>query len=207
LRDQTCPSQVIGGNVFDKYHSSNPVARLLVRNFLRTMTRMLAPLPVKHILDIGCGEGYVLNALCQQLKPERAEGIDVAPEVVNQARQAYPQVPFSVASVYQLPYQAKSMDLVVMSEVLEHLEDPQRALKEVRRVASRFCLFSVPHEPVWRISNVIRLKYLRDMGNTPGHLQHFSTKTFLAALREQFDVRQIRTPFPWLMALCERQDS
>ena len=44
LRDQTCPSQVIGGNVFDKYHSSNPVARLLVRNFLRTMTRMLAPL-------------------------------------------------------------------------------------------------------------------------------------------------------------------
>lgn len=207
MRDQTWPSPVIGGNVFDKYHSSNPVARLLVRNFMETMTRMLEPLPVKHILDIGCGEGYVLDTLSQRLKPDKAEGIDVVPDVVCQARRTYPHVPFSVASAYHLPYAAKSIDLVVMSEVLEHLDDPKRALKEVGRVTSRFCLFSVPHEPVWRMLNMMRLQYLGEMGNTPGHLQHYSTKTFLAALCEQFHVRQFNKPFPWLMALCERRNA
>jgi SAM-dependent methyltransferase len=206
MRAQAYPNHIIGGNVFDKYHSSNPVAGLLVRNFLHTMLGMLAPLPIKHLLDIGCGDGYVLNVLREQLKPEKAEGVDVVPEVVRQARQAYPNVLVSIASVYQLPYPAQSIDLVVMSEVLEHLDDPSKALKEVRRIASRYCLFSVPREPVWRIVNVMRLKYLGDLGNTPGHLQHFSAGTFLALLREQFHVRQLATPFPWLMALCERRD-
>ncbi|ALA58216.1 class I SAM-dependent methyltransferase [Nitrospira moscoviensis] len=206
MRAQAYPNHIIGGNVFDKYHSSNPVAGLLVRNFLHTMLGMLAPLPIKHVLDIGCGEGYVLNLLCRQLKPEKAEGVDVVLDVVSRARHEHPHLAFSVASVYELPYATKCADLIVMSEVLEHLDDPAKALTEVRRVAARFCLFSVPHEPLWRILNVMRLTYLRDMGNTPGHVQHFSSRTFLAALREQFHVRQLAMPFPWLMALCERRD-
>ena len=59
-----------------------------------------------------------------------------------------------------------------------------------------------PREPLWRVLNLIRGRYPRDLGNTPGHLQHWSTPAFLALLQEHVEVIELCTPLPWTMALC-----
>ncbi len=68
-------------------------------------------------------------------------------------------------------------------EVLEHVPDPAAVLAEMFRVASRWVLVSVPREPLWRGLNMARGSYLRDFGNTPGHLNHWSKRSFATTAR------------------------
>ena len=62
-------------------------------------------------------------------------------------------------------------------------------------------LVSVPREPLWRGLNMARGAYLRDLGNTPGHLNHWSKREFAGLLRRYGEVVELRSPFPWTMAL------
>jgi 2-polyprenyl-3-methyl-5-hydroxy-6-metoxy-1,4-benzoquinol methylase len=120
----------------------------------------------------------------------RAQGLD-------------PMIEFAEASVYQLPFEDSSFDLVVCCEVMEHLERPRDAFAEVVRVARNFVLMSTPWEPVWRVMNMARGKYLRDLGNTPGHIQHFSRRDLIALAETRLNVVSIRKPPPWTVILGE----
>ena len=74
-------------------------------------------------------------------------------------------------------------------------------MAEMARVARRHLLVSVPREPLWRALNVARGAYLRDLGNTPGHVNHWSKRSFAALLARHGEVEQVRSPFPWTMLL------
>ena len=50
-----------------------------------------------------------------------------------------------------------------------------------------------------------RGKYLGDLGNTPGHVNHWSRRGFLGLLSRRFEIVEARTPLPWTMALCKRR--
>ncbi|MCE3015188.1 MAG: methyltransferase domain-containing protein [Pirellula sp.] len=121
------------------------------------------------------------------------------------ARNRYKQLSFQARSTHELPVESNAYDLVIAYEVREHLEDPVRALAEIDRVANRWVLVSVPWEPTWRILNVIRGKYWRRFGNTPGHVQHFSRRDFVALLSSRLEIVAIKTPMPWSMALCRKR--
>ena len=82
-------------------------------------------------------------------------------------------------------------------EVLEHLPDPAGALRELARIARRDIVVSVPNEPTWRALNLVRGSYISDWGNTPGHIQHWSSKRFSTLVGEHFDVVTVRKPLPW----------
>ena len=73
-------------------------------------------------------------------------------------------------------------DLATAIEVLEHVPEPEATLAEMARVARRRLLVSVPREPLWRGLNVARGAYLRELGNTPGHVNHWSKRAFAALL-------------------------
>jgi ubiquinone/menaquinone biosynthesis C-methylase UbiE len=118
------------------------------------------------------------------------------------ARRGYPEVEFAAASAYALPFGDRQFDLVLFLEVLEHLHDPRRALREARRVCAGRLVASVPLEPLWRVLNIARGAYWPCAGNTPGHLQNWSKGQFLKLLGEEWVVRRVATPLPWTMAAC-----
>jgi ubiquinone/menaquinone biosynthesis C-methylase UbiE len=101
----------------------------------------------------------------------------------------------------RVPFDAHSFDLVAATEVLEHVPDPEATVAEMVRVARRNVLVSVPHEPLWRALNMARGAYVRDLGNTPGHVNHFTKRAFVRLLGRHGEVTDIRSPFPWTMLL------
>lgn len=113
---------------------------------------------------------------------------------------------FKTRSIYNLTFE-DTADLLVCCEVLEHLENPFEALKVLKALASKFVLFSVPREPLWRIINFTRGKYLRAWGNSPGHIQHWSRKKFINLLCPFFSIVEVRTPLPWTMVLCSSKNA
>jgi ubiquinone/menaquinone biosynthesis C-methylase UbiE len=197
---------LVTGNAFDKYRSTNPVHQFLVGRFLfhaRALIRSAAP---STILEIGCGNGdfaaRVINA--DVVPPQRPSyvGIDVCSKQVEDAALRYPKLAFQTASAYSLPFDCDSFDLVLACEVLEHLQNPTAAVVEARRVSRAHILVSVPWEPCWRVLNVLRGKYLFRLGNTPGHVQHFSRRAIRRVITPYFRVVEERHPFPWTMILA-----
>ncbi len=195
----------VAGNYYDKYNTKNPVARYLVAGFMASLKELTGPLEIKSLVEVGCGEGRVAHFL-KELRPKLdIEANDVSPEVIAMAKKEYPGIEFSVRSATDLKYRNDSFDMVVACEVLEHLKDPDAAIREIKRVAKKYAIFSVPREPVWSILNLARGKYIKDLGNTPGHLQKWGKKGFLTLLGRHFRVERALAPLPWTMALCVKE--
>ena len=102
-----------------------------------------------------------------------------------------------------LSFADDEFDLASAIEVLEHVPEPEATVAEMARVATRWLLVSVPREPLWRGLNMARGAYWRDLGNTPGHVNHWSKRSFTEMLSRHGDVAEARTPFPWTMLLVK----
>jgi len=190
------------GNFYDKYATRNRISRALVGGFLSSVTSLYERTGATSVLEVGCGEGKLADHLLRSgPRPERFLATDLSLE--SKAPDVDPMIEFAEASVYELPFENRSFDLVVCCEVLEHLERPREALAEVARVARKFVLMSTPWEPVWRAMNMARGKYLRELGNTPGHIQHFGRRDLVELAETHLRVISIRRPLPWTVILGE----
>jgi 2-polyprenyl-3-methyl-5-hydroxy-6-metoxy-1,4-benzoquinol methylase len=191
------------GNTFDKYGSTNPVVRRLMAGFERDLDDLFARAEPGSVLDVGCGEGVLTARWAQRLDASRVVGVDLAdPKLQDEwERRRRVNLEFRAMPAEQLQFGDHSFDLVAATELLEHVPDPRRVLAEMTRVARRHLLVSVPREPLWRVLNVTRGAYLRELGNTPGHLNHWSRASFRALLGGFGEVVAIRSPFPWTMLL------
>lgn len=193
------------GNVYDKYHTPNPLARYLMSGFTRSFDEMVSMVPCEEALEVGCGEGELIKRLTNRRRPNLIAACDISSGILAKARENAPKSGLACASVERLPYPDNAFDLVIACEVLEHVENPYLALREIARVTRRAAILSVPREPLWRALNVARGAYLSDMGNTPGHIQHWSASSFKATVAMALRVRTIRKPLPWTMILAEKR--
>ena len=191
----------IVGNVYDKYGTRNPIARKLMDGFLGSVSELYMKARASRILEVGCGEGRLADHLMSlSHSPEQFEACDLSLDKL--APELDPRIRFRAADIYQLPYERQQFDLVVCCEVLEHLDDPARGLAEIARVSSQWLLVSTPREPLWRVLNLVRGRYVSDLGNTPGHVQHFSRSSLLRLLEKQVQPVDVRTPLPWTVVLA-----
>lgn len=189
------------GNYYDKFNSRNPVTRRLMQGFKQDFLALFARTHAQHILELGCGEGHML-ALMQQSKPQSLYGFDVDMGVLHDASLRCPSAQISLMDGHQLAFPDRAFDLVVACEVLEHVSNPARVLEEARRTTRRYGIFSVPREPLWRVLNMARGQYVGQLGNTPGHIQHWSSAGFVRLLSQYFEIIEVRQPLPWTMVLC-----
>ena len=192
------------GNYYDKYRTRNPIARWLMQGFLSGFDRLCSSIPPGPVLEVGCGEGELSMRLAA--RGHRVRGCDVSTEVIDEARgrarSAGLAVEFWQCDIQDLTEQ-DAAPLVVCCEVLEHLRDPQAGLERLALLARPWLIVSVPREPLWRAMNMARGKYLGQLGNTPGHLNHWGRGAFLSQLGERFDIVETASPVPWTMALCK----
>ena len=204
-----CPkpkrNDLAGGNVYDKYRTKNPLYRFVTNRFLKRLETIIAPLTdAQTVLEVGCGEGYLLNHISKLKSFSRLEGIDISKEIIEKAKMFYPSVKFSTGSICSLNYRDSEFDLVLACEILEHLQNYDKALSEIKRVTKKYCIVSVPVEPIWRILNLARGAYIVSLGNTPGHIQHWNKKSFPRLLSRYLTVEHVYYPLPWQMALCRK---
>ena len=186
-----------------KYHDASFIARYANSRFFQTIDMFAGSISPNKILDIGCGEGVVLEQL-RASHPAPSTGIDLDPARIHLAKSQSVDIPFAVGNAQELPYEDNSFDLVMILEVLEHVGEPDLVLREAFRVTSKFLLASVPNEPWWRIGNLARLKYIRDLGNTPEHINHWSVRSFKAFISEYYRIVKVETPVLWTFILAEK---
>lgn len=194
---------VVGSN--GKYQTRNLIARWLLRGFDSAVAGCVAAGQPATVLEIGCGEAHVteiiLNAGAISVL---ATDISVSLIEENAARLLDPRVTFRTADLFSMKIEHK-YDLVVCCEVLEHLEDPEGALDILYDLDARDYVLSVPREPLWRFMNMCRGAYISDFGNSPGHIKHFSQRSFLKLVGRKFVVHELRAPLPWTVVRCRRR--
>jgi ubiquinone/menaquinone biosynthesis C-methylase UbiE len=186
---------------YKKYNSKNPLMGMVISNFIENLKAAVTPLEnINKVIDIGCGEGFIINCLDF---PD-ITGVDISKSALKLARDKNLNSNLCAGSVYELSFKNDSFDLAIATEVLEHLEEPERAIQEIRRVSRNYCVFSVPNEPYFRIMNFLRGKNLTRFGNDIEHVQNWSSEEFVKLLRKYFKILETRKPFPWTMVLCKK---
>lgn len=195
----------VGGNLYDKYGSRNPVVRWLMSGFERDLLELARVTGAHEVHEVGCGEGHLSRLLRQEGLDVR--GSDVSSEVIEDARTRTRreglEIPFRVVDLLDLQPESDGAELIVCCEVLEHLDDPDGALEVLTRLARPWLILSVPREPLWRTLNLLRGSYLRRLGNTPGHVQHWSKCGFVDHLSGHARPVEVRSPMPWTMVLAK----
>jgi ubiquinone/menaquinone biosynthesis C-methylase UbiE len=187
----------VAGNTYDKYATTNPIERRMMLGFFEALDRMLDDLAPKRVVEVGAGEGRVTERLAECFPTAEIVGLDLPDsDLVDEWDDL--DVPMFFGDVTRLPFADRSVDLVVGLEVLEHVPHPQRALDEIARVCD-VAVLSVPREPIWRLGNMARGRYLRELGNTPGHINHWSARSFERFANDRFTVERSARPLPWTM--------
>jgi SAM-dependent methyltransferase len=197
------PGQVPTGNTYDKYGSGNPIVKRLMTGFHRTLEDLWQRAAPESVLDVGCGEGVLTSQWADRLGERRIVGIDLDDPGLRAEweKRRRPNLEFRVAEATSLAFEDGEFDAAAAIELLEHVPAPEATLSEMARVARRWLLVSVPREPLWRALNVARGAYWRSLGNTPGHLNHWSKRGFVELLRRYGTIEEARSPFPWTMLL------
>ena len=182
--------------------------------------------PVERILDIGCAFGWALGEL--RGTAQELWGVDLDDAALSRARTEYPDVHFVLKPATELPFAADSFDVVILSEVIEHVADSDkpRVVDEAHRVLKPegLLLFTAPYAGLLAWADPLDLKrrlprlyslYSRASGYTPataaetGH-KHLSTDEICRLLDRGFRIESIRycgmlMPFlTWLLVLGER---
>lgn len=156
------------------YWSKNIIERFIWQSKLTTVKKILKTIPYQRVLDVGCGDGELLRTI---RSASRYTGIDISPTQIAYMRSHMKELrrlhtgPISLlrSDAIPLPFPSQSFDLVLACDVLEHVLDPLRLIKDIKKVLKPkgFALLSIPNEPLWE---VMRLAALRWPPRSPDHV-------------------------------------
>ncbi len=188
-----------------KYASKNPVQRALLDRFLRQVVGLVRTSGARTILDVGCGEGFVLERIARAGVEAKLFGLDMSSAAVADARARLGDLARIEQGDARTPPFDDRFDLVLMTEVLEHIPGPTDMLPVLERLTRRHLILSVPWEPFFMGLNLLRGKNVRRWGNDPEHVNHWGRRGFLRFVSQRFQVRAAPMVFPWTLVLAERR--
>lgn len=186
-----------------KHESSNPVQRALIGRFKAAAIELVKQARPRTILEVGCGEGYMLEVLADADLGVELTGVDFSEPAINDARERLgDRATLEVRDARELAADGRTFDMVMMLEVLEHIPNPEQMLPILGQLSEQHLLLSVPWEPFFRGLNFMRGKHLSAWGNDPEHINHWGRGSFLEFVGTKFDVLDTPIVFPWTMALA-----
>lgn len=188
----------------EKHTTQNPLSRFFLDNFKKLLLEQAKQLSPKSILDVGAGEGFNLEMFRLNNIGSKLEGIEYIDDAIHLGKKLHPKVKIKKGDIYKLPYSANTFDLVICNEVLEHLEDPTAAIKELKRVTKKYLILSVPNEPLFTIQRIFRGKNVLKFGAHPEHIQHWTSGSFEKFVLQYLKVKDIMTPLPWTMITAQK---
>ena len=189
-----------------KHESKNPIQQALIGRFKAEAVRLVRGIDPGNILEVGCGEGYMLEALAQGGVTAELHGVDFSEPAIADARTRLgPRARLEARDARELADDGRQFDLVMMLEVLEHIPDPGQMLPILERLTRRHLLLSVPWEPMFRGLNFLRGKHLRAWGNDPEHVNHWGRRGFLRFVEQRFTVVEAPLVAPWTMVLASKR--
>lgn len=188
------------------YGWSSTAATCAHAYLLPALLRALPPAP-QRVVDIGCGNGYLAGVLAA--RGYRVAGSDWSADGVELARAKHPGVEFHVASAYDdlSVVIGSDADIVVSTEVIEHLLEPRKLLRNAWKLLrpGGVLILSTPYHGYWKnlalaLSGKLDAHFC--VGWDGGHVKFFSVKTLSAMVREagfiEVDFRFAgRVPYLW----------
>jgi len=132
------------------------------------------------VLDVGCGSGVFLQFLAQNKKNVKGFGIDVSAEAVRRAREK--GVDSAVVDVADAEFQLNGVyDYIVLSEILEHIPNPEEVMLKLRGNFRRALLISIPNIGYYPYRlRLLRGSFPLHWGLHPGeHLRYWTVSDFL----------------------------
>lgn len=189
---------------YRKHTHKNPIQRFLLVIFYRSLLREIKKITPDAILDVGCGEGFTLSKLKEAGLGRRLEGIEYLDTAIALGKKERPDIAIKKGSIYKLPYKDNTFDLVLCTEVLEHLEEPEKALEELVRVSKKHVLLTVPNEPFFMLAQLLRGKNWSRWGNDIEHINHWTALGFRRFVHKYLTIASFQLPFFWTMILAEK---
>lgn len=188
-----------------KHTSKSKFRQWTIENLNNALVKKLKTLNISSVLDAGCGEGFILERLRKECVAEKYLGIDGSSIAIKLGKVLFPNIKFEKHNIYKLPMKNDSYDLVMCTEVLEHLEKPDKALKELIGVSKKYLALSVPNEPFFSLKNLIVGKNIRKFGSSVEHINWWTSRAFLKFVaRENVKVIGVCHPFPFTLVFLEK---
>lgn len=178
----------------DLYESSDVIDYMVYNRRLRLIAKMARKAAPESLLDVGCGEGYATGLVLPSVSRGISVGVDLSELRLTRCRERCPGVALLKASALELPFPDKSFDMVLSTELLEHLPDDTPAIEDFLRVARRYLLVSVPNVN-GNVLSVFNRKGTREFPLDPksGHFREYDTREFVRRMEKDFGARLLRT--------------
>lgn len=187
-----------------KYSSSGLLSgklkKYFINNFICRITEIFKIINPKTTIELGCGEGFVCGWLSSQFKNIKFSGVDINENDLTLLNEHFPQITihnFDLLNIANSPISNQYFDLFLCLETLEHLENPEKFLFELKKLNYKDLLITVPWEPFFRLSNFLRGQNLKNFGDDPNHINHWNNKQLIKLLSKNFIVQKNIISFPW----------
>lgn len=181
-----------------KYRFRGPLHRRLIRRLMGRIAEQLRDLNPASIVDAGAGEGFFTAYLVHRFPDSRITAVDLLQDDLDRLKERLPNVETIVGDVQAIDLGLR-FDVLVATEILEHLPDPRAALQQFAAHAERMVV-TVPWEPFFMLGNLARGKNLKRFGNDIEHVNHWSPASFRRFLEQGIAVDAVRGSFPWIVA-------
>lgn len=192
-------------------HAQNRYKRIFVQAFLHQIDEYLNDMQrsgwIEKFIDIWCGKWFITNYIQKYIDTNGwGLGIDISPEKIHFSQNIFPDTKYMLQDTQSIEKNGDIFDLVVCTEVLEHLDHPEDMLTVCKNLSTKYVLISVPSEPYFSMASLITWKNISRRGTTPDHKKKYNKKSLSRFLHMHLSWREITvsTRWFWLLAYCKK---